>query len=986
MGLLRLLQSVFLLGVLVFFTHVTVMAQFSGATTGTITGTVKDIDGKVLVGATIEAIQIETNLKRTVQLNEKGFYHLLQLPPGTYKIKAELLDFELKEENLVLTIGTTAIIDFELRAKGTSEVIEISADNLVVSDKTESSTQFRRQDIEALPINQRNFLQFATLAPRVVISRTPEASVAISLLISINNQPSRFNNVTIDGLSNNDASVGNVRSTFSQDAVQEFQVITDNYSAEFGRALSGVINIVTRGGTNKFKGSLFGLGRTKQTSARNVFFTFSPPFERYQFGSNLSGPIKTDKAFFFVGFERFTQSRSLQITIPDLLIDAAKRRGFPINNGFIPVSVANTYVFARADYRVTENNSLWLRYNSDSNYNGEFDGFGGKSDLTNGGFLVLDNQAIAVNNTYVNPNKSLVNETRFLYTNLDTNILPYGNGPRVALSSPEGDALIGRSRLLPQPRQDSIYQFVNIVSLVKGRNQIKFGADFIYTKSTGEISFFSQGSTSFVDLDFTALSGIPNLPKFTSLQAFDPSLRTAEQKAFVTFLSTALPAMFPGFPQNLDLSDFSLPIFFTQGFGPGEIKTPAKQFSAFFQDDFKLKSNLVLKAGLRYDLNRITGSIKNNGNFSPRLSVSYRPISKLNVKAAYGLFFAAPLTGPTSVVNNFKDDRYSILTLVFPFSLIPFSLPNRRFPETSKPPAPFSEVPQLSVDFVFQPNLRSSYTQQAKLGFEYLLNNSTKIFADYTFIRGLKLFAAREINPVINPTSDPLTSQLTGRIDPSKGSIVEYESAYDSYYNAATFGIERNFSQGVSLFAHYTFSKAIDNFIDFTNTDISPMIPSNDRGLSLQDARSTFVFSGVWRSQSKNLWIRNLQISSIMNFTSGRPYNLITDDLNRDGVPGDRPLGLGRNVGITPGFASVDVRLSRSFNLSDTIKLETLVELFNFPNRVNVFTGADETFVPDAQGNFNLPAKRGGRFILPPERRLQAADPRQVQFGFRLSF
>lgn len=986
MDLLRFLQSIFLLGFLIFFLNSTVMAQFSGATTGTITGTVKDIDGKILVGATIEAIQVETNLKRTVQLNENGFYHLLQLPPGTYKIKAELLDFELKEENLVLTIGTTAIIDFELRAKGTSEVIEISADNLVVSDKTESSTQFRRQDIEALPINQRNFLQFATIAPRVVASRTPEASVAVSLLISINNQPSRFNNVTIDGLSNNDSSVGNVRSTFSQDAVQEFQVITDNYSAEFGRALSGVINIVTRGGTNKLKGSLFGLGRTKQTSARNAFFTFSPPFQRYQFGSNLSGPIKTDKAFFFVGFERFTQTRSLQVTIPNILIDAAKRRGFSISNGFVPTAIANTYVFARTDYRLTENNSLWIRYNSDSNYNGEFDSFGGKSDLTNGGFLILDNQAVALNNTYVNPNKNLVNETRFLYTKLDTNILPYGDGPRVALSSPEGDALFGRSRLLPQPRQDSIYQFVNIVSAVKGNHQIKFGGDFIYTKSRGQISFFSQGSTSFRDLDFTELSGIPNLPKFTSLQAFDPSLRTQEQRAFVSFLSVALPEMFPGFPQGLDLSDFSLPIFFTQGFGPSETKTPTKQFSAFFQDDFRLKPNLVLKTGLRYDLNRVEGSIKNNGNLAPRIAISYRPVSKLNIKAAYGLVFAGSLTGPSTVVNSFRDDKFSILTLIFPFSLIPFNQANRRFPETNKPPAPFSEIPQLSVDFVFEPNLRNSYTQQTKFGFEYFLNNSTKLFADYTFIRGLKLFAAREINPIVKPTNDPLVSQLTGRLNPSKGSIVEYESAYDSYYHAATFGVERNFSRGISLFAHYTFSKAIDNFIDFTNTDISPTIPSNDRGLSLQDARSTFIFAGVWRLQNKNLWLRNWQLSSIMNFTSGRPYNLITDDLNMDGVPGDRPLGLGRNVGITSGFGSVDVRLSRSFNLSDTIKVETLVEIFNFPNRVNATTGADETFLPDGQGNFKLPPKRGGRFILPPERRLQASDPRQVQFGFRLSF
>src|SRR5262249_16349484 len=179
-----------------------------------------------------------------------------------------------------------------------SEVVEINAGSSVINEgKTESSTNIDTISIANLPINQRNFLDFALTSPRVVRDRVPAQGASATSGLSFNGQPARFNNITIDGLDNNDLGGGTVRSTFSQDAVQEFQVVSDNYSAEFGRAIGGIINIVTKSGSNDLHGSAFNFVRNEAISARNAFSTINPEFKQYQFGATLSGAIKKDRTF-----------------------------------------------------------------------------------------------------------------------------------------------------------------------------------------------------------------------------------------------------------------------------------------------------------------------------------------------------------------------------------------------------------------------------------------------------------------------------------------------------------------------------------------------------------------------------------------------------------------------------------------------------------------------------------------------------------------
>jgi hypothetical protein len=973
-----------------------VLAQ-SSSTTGSITGVVTDEQGATVGGVAITAKNVDTNLTRETTSNEDGSFLIPQLPPGSYDLTVQAEGFTTKSSRLELVLGTTALFNFSMQLGTTSEVIEVRGTYAIDESKTESSTNIARERIDNLPINRRNFLDFSLITPRVVKDRVPGQGAAATSGLSFNGQPARFNNITIDGLDNNETATGAVRATFSQDAVQEFQVVSDSYSAEFGRTIGGVVNIVTKVGTNEFHGNLFALNRNDEISARDTFAPFKPPYSQYQFGTALSGPIKRDRLFFFTSFERLSIKQNNIVTISNDIVSAAQRQGLVLRNGPVPFSIGTTSLLARGDAKLTENDTLWVRYNGGFNYDGAIEPFGGLRGETNGGVQRLKDNSLAFSNTYINAGLNLVNETRFLYGRRDQDILQLDDGPRIQILAPEGSVVFGRAGLLPQPRQESFYQVVNNVSLTRGRNQIKFGADLSYahpdSKKT-KVPIFAGGSVFFVPLDFTALTGIPSLPFFSALQAFDPAKRTPQQRSFLVALSSLLPISFPDFPRGLNLADMALPLAYAQGFGDPAVSLSQKQFSLFVQNEIKVSPSLLVKAGLRYDINRTLFVPDNNGNFSPRIALSYHPDwLKLNLHTAYGIFFGAPLFGTASIVQlTSVKEAIKIPVITFPFSILPFALPGHKFPDGDRIPPGVNFVPQLSTVFSFDPNLRNSYTQQITAGLDYLIGNNTQISVTYDHVRGVKVFSGRDINPVVNPVpGSALESQLTGRRIPDRGSIFEFESAFDSYYDGVTFAINQRFDW-FTLLAHYTFSKAIDNYIDIVaaaQETVDPFNLAQERGLSLQDVRSRFVLSGIFQpGHTKNWLLRGFQLSTIINLESGRPYNLLAGvdlNMNGDNPPGDRPAGLGRNVGITPGFANIDLRLMRSLALQERLRLQLIAEVFNLFNRVNI-NEVDAIFPPDAQGQFHLPPKSGSRFIATPDRFRSAFAPRQFQLGFKLIF
>ncbi|MBN8722277.1 MAG: TonB-dependent receptor [Acidobacteria bacterium] len=977
------------------FTYISVLAQ-SGSTTASVVGTVKDPQKALIAGATVTLTRIETNSVRTFETNQEGVFQQVQLPPGSYEMTVSAPGYKQIKTKFEISIGSTILSEVELPLdNATNEVIEVRADNIFSEVKTESSNNNDLSRISGLPINRRDFLDFALTSPRVVFDRVPNQGIFSTSGLSFNGQSGRFNNITIDGLDNNDVNQGAVRATFSQEAVQEFQVVSDGYSAEFGRALAGIVNIVTKTGGNDFHGSLFFLNRNDEISARNTFDKLRSPYSQYQFGATLSGPIKRDRAFFFSSFERLTIKQNNIVTISDDTVRAGRNLNYFLGNGNQPFSVGTTSFLGRVDVRVNENDTFWVRYNNSYTYDGGFEPFGDLRDRTSGGILNVDDNTVAFNNTYVSAALNLVNETRFLYSRRNQGTLPVSDDAGVQLLTPEGNVSFGHNNFVPEFNSQRVYQILNNVSLTRGRHQIKFGADFtsIRRLPQSEPALFPDGFGVFTNLDFSVLLGMPGLPSLTGLQSFDPSLRTPEQQAFLTFLSSAIP----GLPSGLNLAQQSIPITFLQGFGDRAIEVTPKLFSTFVQDDIRVKQNLIVKLGLRYDITRVNFTPSNNGNFSPRISIAYKPtkLPRVNVRASYGLFFALPFTRAT-VSSRSSQIGSSLLFVPFPFSALPFSLPKHKFASIDQVPPNLSFIPQLSLSTQYQKDLKSSYSQQITLGVDYLVANNTVVALSYNFVRGIRLFSLRDINPVVNPVpGDPLTSMIVGRIDKTRGSVLQFESAFDSYYHAFSIGINRSFTKKLNFLAHYTFSKGIDNVADFnsvvTDRANDPLTPGNERGLSLQDIRNRFVLSSIWKlDYTQNPYLKDFELSTIISLNTGRPYNLLASvDLNQNGDGGlsDRPTALGRNVGLTPGFATIDMRLTRKITFNEKYQIQAFIEGFNMFNRVNINPNSiDRTFPPNAQGGFNLPPQEDGRFIVTPDRFRGAFAPRQFQFGFRFAF
>lgn len=999
-GFQKFLKAVVILIAVLFIATVAVEAQSAGSTTGNVTGTITDPQGSFLIGALIKIRNTQTNFVREIRSNEDGSFLASQFVPGTYEVTVSAEGFNPKILTIDVVLGTTSLLNLNLNVGDKAEIVIVQASNGVNEGKTEGSTNINNRIITTLPINRRDFMDFTLTSPRAIIDRIPKQGVTNTSRISFNAQSARFNNITIDGLDNNDSFSGAVRSTFGQDAVQEFQVVSDNYSAEFGRALGGIVNIVTKSGGNNLHGGLFFLNRNDSISTRDVFAPFKPPYQQYQFGALLSGPIKKDRTFYFTSFERLSVKQNNFVTISNDIVNSANKLGFGLRNGPVPFSLGSTQFLVRSDSKLFNNDTLFFRYNISKTYNGQLEPFGGLIGETNGGIQKLKDQAIGLTNTYISPALNLVNETRFLYSRRDQQVIPLGEGPQVGLFAPEGQINFGRSLFLPQARQERIYQIVNTLSLSHNRQQIKLGIDYLYNlfpKNT-DIPIFPSGVAIFAPINFAALSGNPTFPGFSTLEAFDPDLRTPQQRIFLINLANFLPNLVQGFPQNVPLADLSLPQSYSQGFGDTRARISQKAFSAFVQNDVKLSSNLLVKLGLRYDILRVQQAPTNNGNFSPRVALAYQPtkIPKVNIHASYGIFFGGFLGASNSAaVNAFSNGNLQLLTLPFPFSALAFAQPNHHFPPATTIPLGVTFVPQLSQTITYQKDIKNSYTQQASFGIDYLLGNHTIISLTYDYVRGIKLFSNRNINPVVRPVpNNPLTSLITGRRDPTQGNISEFASSFDSYYNAFTVSVQRRFFRNIGFNAYYTFSKAIDNFID-SRQDIQeildPLRPGDERGLSLQDLRSRFVFSGTWDlNYTTNPILSGFQLSTIINLNSGRPYNLLSAvDLNSNGAPGDRPIingaFIGRNLGITPGFANVDLRITRTITIKERYKIQCYIEAFNLFNRTNI-DNISRLFFPNTQGNFNLPQKDGNRYIATPNQFISAFPSRQFQFGFRLSF
>lgn len=290
-------------------------------------GGVRDESGAVIVGAAATATNLATNVARGAATDGQGHFIIPGLSPGVYRVGIEKLGFaKATYENVELQLGQSLELHVILAVARLEQAVSVQAEAPLGRARDASVSQVVGQrQIENLPINGRNFISFAVITPGVTQDNTPAQGASPTSGLSFAGQRARYNNVMVDGLDNNDVNSGGVRAVFSQEAVREFQVLTNSFSAEFGKASGGVVNIVTKSGSNEFRGSVFNYFRDKNLNAKDHFEEFDvfgneiqqpkAPFRQYQYGATLGGPVKTQKTFFFVSFERQDQTASNLVTI-----------------------------------------------------------------------------------------------------------------------------------------------------------------------------------------------------------------------------------------------------------------------------------------------------------------------------------------------------------------------------------------------------------------------------------------------------------------------------------------------------------------------------------------------------------------------------------------------------------------------------------------------------------------------------------------------
>ena len=308
----KTIQLTFVLIVILSFTNI-VFGQAQSAAAD-LQGSIKDTTGAVVPNATVTARNPATNLTRSTTSNDEGFYRIVNLTPGDYDITVEAANFKKAVlTKVTLTVGQSAQLDVSLEPGQISESVTISdaTSDIIETTKTSVATTIDQQRINNLPINERNYLSFALTTSTVGRDNGRPIGPAPTTGLNFGGQRGRSNLVQVDGADNTDNSVNASRSTVSQEAVQEFQVVTNSFAPEFGRSAGGVVNVVTKSGTNDFHGNVFGFLRHRSFQARNAFAPVEdPPFTRTQYGFTIGGPFDRDRTFFFFAFEQRRRNES----------------------------------------------------------------------------------------------------------------------------------------------------------------------------------------------------------------------------------------------------------------------------------------------------------------------------------------------------------------------------------------------------------------------------------------------------------------------------------------------------------------------------------------------------------------------------------------------------------------------------------------------------------------------------------------------------
>jgi Carboxypeptidase regulatory-like domain/TonB dependent receptor-like, beta-barrel len=909
------------------------VASQQTVTSATLSGRVEDATDSSVRGASIEAINLETNQRAIVVSDSDGKFRFAYLQVGTYQLSVSAPGFAPLKKELTLTIGQTAYLEVRVQVAGMAAQVQVAADApLIETVRTQVAETIRPAEINSLPLNGRNYLDLALLVPAVSPTNTgsnqrfAETSAVPGQGISIAGQRNLNNSFIVDGLSANDDAADLTGTYYSQEVVREFQVITTGGIAEFGRASSGVVNIITKSGTNDWRGDLYGFLRNQRFDARNPLAPIKDLLTQAQYGGTAGGPIKHARTFLFSNFEQTRRNYSAVVTVAPAAVttinnrlNAVNFRGPRIETGVVPAAFDTTNFFARVDHKLNARSQLSARYSLYHITAENSRSVGGLNTVSRGSGLDDTDQTIEVSNI-TTINSRTLNEARFQFTHSSLDA-PVNDtiGPAVSIS---GIANFGTITVAPVARDIDLFEVIDNVSTQRGAHSLKVGVDILYNR----VNIVFPG----------AIQGAYN---FSSLNNFLAGNYLTFQQAFGV---------------------------------PGQVQSNPN-FGVFGQDEWRVRNNFTINAGLRYDVQWLPSPIQTDtNNLAPRLGVAWSPGDHRTViRASFGIYYdRIPLRATSNALQ--RDGTKYIVAQFAPGQAGAPLFANA----LALQPSTLVTKPNITR---IDPNIETSYGEQANVQVEHQLPGNAVLSIGYIHLRHLHIIVSRNVNVPTAPASAGIPN--LGRPDPNWGNISRYESSGDSYYNGLIVSFNKRPTRWAGLRASYTLSKTTDdagNF--FFSTPQDNFNIRGEMGLSDNDQRHRLVVSGTLTAPyeaTKQGWqraLKDFELSYIFTYASRLPFNiLLGSDRNFDTNNNDRPAGVDRNTGRGFDYASLDMRLSRRIRLNERVSFDLLAEGFNLFNRAN-YGVPNNTVGP---GTIPLPAF--GQPTL-------AFDPRQFQFGLKLNF
>jgi len=1035
-----------------------------------IVGTVSDISGGVIPGAEVVATEVATSFRRTAVTDERGYYVLAGLRVGEYRIECELPGFKrFVQEGIRLEVDQTAELNIELQPGELTTIVQVTGNVSQLDTQTATLKEVvDERRVRELPLNGRDVTQLVLLVPGVVASTRDESGLRqggsgrgiINPGVASNGARSNMVNYDLDGAFHNDTYVNVPMAMPNPDALQEFSVQTNNFDAEYGRSAGAVVNAITRSGTNDFHGSLFYFHRNEALNARNFFAQGGDGLKRHQFGGTIGGPILRDKTFFFFTYQ---ETRNLQTPTDrsTVVLTEAQRAGDfsaysgtlidpltgdPFPNNQIPIERLNYVtknVFDQLLPLPTEPDTglLWYSVPADT-------------DLR---------QLVVKIDHEITPTSFLTGRYLYNYYKDPGNDVDLVFANRLKRTTPSHNFMVGHTHIFnPQLLNSANFSYNRRTDLGEPFWNLSFadlGVKNIYVDSpTNNFNLrvygaFQMSITEWIKTQPVAYSFKDTVRWTTGAHSLSMGVEIRRQDLNKEYRWLLDPYIrFHGDYTGYGPADFFLGLcsMVTQK-GAGELADQHfPGYAAFIQDSIRLRPNLTVTLGLRYDPfipytddqirlsafrpgQRTTffdnapdgmlyggeqgipmpGTESDLDNFAPRIGIAWSPAPKTSVRAGYGIFYDSNLM--SAITNVFQNvapygTRIDLRPTPGPFD-DPYA-GNNPFPMPFPPPKDIA-FPEAGLSMASYPEkFQAPYLQSWNLTIEHQLFPNTLVRAAYAGSKGTHLLQGLNINGgVYIPGESSWDNLIDRRPYPSYSDIWIVDSTGNSSYNALQLSLDKRLAADFGILAHYTWSKSIDYgsgggtlWPDYSN----PFDLRHSRGLSDFQISHRFVASWLWnlpRLDSDSAAVRTVlhgwALNGAVTLQSGMPFSVFAGTGNsltgvgtdRADIVGDptRPAGVdpvrqwfntdafvenaegtfgnsGRNILWGPGYANVDMAISKDFAVWRESIVQFRFEAFNLFNRTNLK-------LPSS----NLTSGTYGRIT-------SAFDPRILQFGLKFRF